>query len=556
MRLIGDVLILAGNAQDAEGRPLFDDAVKDLYLSPKYPQKAVNILKGYGLRLLQVPIVLNLLEADVRSASSKMHGENTTDEWHSAVARLLSILIKDSAHTEQKLKSLPLLPLRSGVWTSTASGPVYFPTTEGIDIPESLELRVVSPSASRNSDRKTLFQQLGICDATKNQVRASIFRSFDSDSLSLNQVQAYLDFLYLTHHVGTHTREGYASVWVGTRALQRKSPHRTDMYLPGTDHAYSPASLLAAKGAAPGLSAEFLHSWHMKHVPDRPSPSHPSWERWLCDSIGILERLRLMSHDKVGLSDTFLYVHEHRPEEFLGLFEHLWLHEKLNLIIDWTLRSKIEELSAENLCRVGFPLKLHETWLPLKSLKELVGRYMEYPEQFPFLKLEESDMTQQVGSKWDFLSDYFSVGRDDSIDFLLQILWCIQQSCPEPSSDHQLQKVFDLYVAISAKHAVSNDSSEARRKIRFVQECFRADASLMTDSRIGNSLMKVAFSILVKRTLGGRTLLFVYGSRHQIWCRHTPLELSTRVEWMLKNSRISRICFRERSAFGMLQWMI
>ncbi|KAL5608429.1 hypothetical protein FOBRF1_008926 [Fusarium oxysporum] len=465
MRLVGDVVILASDAKDAEGHPLFDDPTKDLYLSPSYSQKAIDILKGYGLGILHIQTVLNLLETDLRSPNSKFHGKNTTDEWHSAVARLLSKQLKNSLSIQQRLKSLPLLPLRSGAWTSTTSGPVYFPTTGDINIPNSLDLKVITVHASSNSDRSTLFQHLGVCQATYDDVRASILRSFNSKSLSFDAINEYLSFLYLTHQIGKHGQEEYTKVEVTTGAWIRKNPHQTDIYLPGTHHAYSPASLLAVEGASPGLSVDFLHSKHMESTPDKPSLFHPSWETWLCNSIGVRERLRLVSRDERGLSDVFLYISEHRSEKFLGLFEHLWLHEKSSLVTNRTLRSKIEDLPAKNLCGVDYSLKLKEAWLPLKALRELVDRYMEYPEQFPFLKLEESDTTEQIGSKWHFLSDYFSVSKDDSVDFLLQILRYIQRSCPEPSSDSQARKVFDLYVAIYAKLTVTSDGPDARRKI-------------------------------------------------------------------------------------------
>lgn len=281
-------------------------------------------------------------------------------------------------------------------------------------------------------------------------------------------MKEYLSFLYLTHQIGKHGQEEYTKVQVTTGAWIRKNPHQTDIYLPGRHHAYSPASLLAVGGASPGLSVDFLHSKHMESTPDKPSLFHPSWETWLCNYIGVRERLRLVSRDERGLSDVFLYIFEHRSEKFLGLFEHLWLHEKSSLVTNRTLRSKIEDLPAKNLCGVDYPLKLKEAWLPLKALRELVDRYMEYPEKFPFLKLEESDTTEQIGSKWHFLSDYFSVSTDDSVDFLLQILRYIQRSCPEPSSDSQARKVFDLYVAIYAKLTVTSDGPGARRKIMSV----------------------------------------------------------------------------------------
>ncbi|KAF5970597.1 hypothetical protein FBULB1_9625 [Fusarium bulbicola] len=464
LRLAGDVVILTGDAQDAEGNPLFDDPTKDLFLSSKYLQKTVDILKGYGLRILNIQTVLNLLEADLSSPNSRFHGENTTDEWHSAVARLLSKQLKYLLSIKPILELLPLLPLRSGEWTSTTSGQVYFPKTGDINIPEALDLKVIAAHASSNSDRSTLFQHLGVCQATYEDVRASILRSFTSGKpLSFEILNEYLNFLYLTHQAGKHEPEEYTKVEIVTVAWKRKNPQKADVYLPGTHHMYSPSNLLTAEDASSDLSVDFLHSRHMESTPDKPSSFHPSWETWLCNSIGVRERLRLMSRDKRGLSDVFLYIFEHRPEKFLGLFEHLWLHEKSGLVTNRALRLKIEDLAAQKLCGVDYSLKLNEAWLPLKNLRHLVDRYMEYPKQFPFLKLEESDIT--VGSKWHFLSDYFSVSKDDSMDFLLQILQYIQRSCPERPSDSQTQKVFDLYIAIYARLTVTSDGPDTRLKI-------------------------------------------------------------------------------------------
>ncbi|KAF5624990.1 ATPase-like ATP-binding domain protein [Fusarium sp. NRRL 52700] len=469
LRLIDDVVILTTDAKDVEGHPLFDDPTKDLYLSPSYSQIARDILRGYGLRIMSSQTFLNLLETDLRSPNSRFHGKSTTDEWHSAVARFLSDPFKSSTFTQKRLKSLSLLPLRAGVWTSITSGPVYFPKTGDINIPNYLDLKVITVHASSNSDRRTLFQHLGVCQATYEDVRASIFRSFNAQTLFLPSpfevVNEYLSFLYLTHQARKHGPEEYTEVKIVTVAWKRKSPHETDVYLPGTQHAYSPASLLAAKEATPGLPVNFLHPKYMENAPDRPSLFHPSWETWLCNSVGVRERLRLMSRDKRALSDVFLYVFEHHPEKFLGLFEHLWLQEKSSLVTNRALRSKIEDLPAKKLCGVDYSLELKETWIPLKNLRHLVDRYMEYPKQFPFLKLEESDLTEQIGSKWHFLSDYFSVSKDDSMDFLLQILRCIQQSCPERPSDSQTQKVFDLYIAIYARLTVASDGPETRLKI-------------------------------------------------------------------------------------------
>ncbi|RBA17408.1 hypothetical protein FPRO05_02132 [Fusarium proliferatum] len=234
LRLIGDVVILINDAQDAEGNPLFDDPHKDLYLSSNYSQKTVDILKGYGLGILGIQTFINLLETDLRSPDSSTPAFHDTQEFS-----------------------------------------IYTTETEVV--------------------------------------------------------------------------------------------------------AFAPS------------------------------------EMWSVD------------------------------------IDYIW--------------ASIEDLPAKKLCGVDYSLKLKEAWLPLKYLRHLVDRYMEDPKQFPFLKLEVSDTTELVVSKWHFLSEYFSVSKDDSMDFLLQILLYIQRSCPERPSDSQTQKVFDLYIAIYARLTVTTDRPDARRKI-------------------------------------------------------------------------------------------
>ncbi|KAI5460375.1 hypothetical protein BGZ63DRAFT_387163 [Mariannaea sp. PMI_226] len=467
LRLISDVIILTDDWKDGHGQPIFDDPIDDIYLSPTYPQSATNILIGYGLMAATAATAVRLLEADLRSSNPKMHGKDTSDEWHSAAARAISQRVEWKQFI-LKIRYLPLLPLREGEWTSITSGPVYFSATKNIDIPDSLNLRVIMPSASQNPDRKALFRRLGVSEATIDLVRSSILKRFNPSLgiILFRNIKSYLDYLYLTHQPDAHSNEVYAGLWVTIDNWKCRYPQQSDIYLPGTNHAYSPANLLAAHDTAPGLSVYFLHSIHMENVPTKPTLAHPSWERWLCDSVGIRERLRLLSRNGDALSDTFLYVFKHRPDKFLGLFEHLWLREKSNLLRNRTLRSRIEDLSAKDLCGVNFSLKLKDAWLPSKRLQESVSRYMENPEQFPFLKLEESDSSEQLRAKWNFLHLYFSVGKDETLEFLLEILRCIERSNPKPSSISQTQNVFNLYAAIYAKLTVAEDESGSRDKVK------------------------------------------------------------------------------------------
>ncbi|KAF5266385.1 hypothetical protein FOXYS1_2774 [Fusarium oxysporum] len=466
LRSITDVVILTSDAKDQNGDPLFDNPIKDPFLSPKYSQTAVDALKEYGLEKLGAGLFVDLLKSDLNINNSRMYGEIMPEEWHSCVARILFKLSKGTSKSCMMIRFLQILPLRDGRWTSSEEGPVYLPATGDIKIPVILDLRILSPAAIQNPDRRALFEQLGVSEATTAQIRESINAFFAScKSLGMKDTLEFLSYLYLTHQTGVHTREHYKEVWVNVRD-SLDHPHSMVVYLPGTDHPYSPESLLAGQGTVPDFDVAFLQHYIFKGGPIQPSFAHPSWKTWLVDYIGIHERLSLLSPSGDALSKPFLYVFNHYTDRFLGLFEHLWLHEGKKLLKNPALVSNIQDFSAKKLCKVNFSPKLKNTWLPFPRLQDFVQRYMEHPDQFPFLKIESDDTVQEPGMKWNFLTKHFSVGKDDDIEFLLEILTCIERSCPEPSSIRQSQRVFDLYVAIYAKLAVSNDQTRMRFRIR------------------------------------------------------------------------------------------
>lgn len=463
LRSISDVFILAGDAKDENGDPLFDDPIKDPFLSPKYSGTAVNALKEYGFKNMNIGLFVDLLKSDLKSTNSKMRGEAMPDDWHSRVARVLS----KHLNTKLGIRSLQILPLRDGRWTSSEEGPVYLPATGDIKIPAILDLRVIDSAAVQNRDRRALFEQLGMSEATVAQIRESINVTFAStNSFSNVTIVEFLSYLYLTHQTGVHTRNHYQRVKIGTKGNILVCPHTTVVYLPGTNHLYSPESLLAGQRTVPNFPVAFLKEEIFKGGPAKSGLRHPSWKDWLVDYIGIHERLSLLSPGGDALSEAFLYVFNHQKDKFLGLFEHLWLYEGPRLLKKPALLSNIGEFCAKQLCKVNFSLKLKNTWLPFRQLQEHVGRYMAHPDHFPFLKIECDGMDMNLRAKWNFLAKHFSVGADDNIEFLLEILTCIRRSYPETLPIRQSQRVFDLYVAIYAKLAIAQDQNGIRSRIR------------------------------------------------------------------------------------------
>ncbi|KAG4293456.1 hypothetical protein FPRO06_00041 [Fusarium proliferatum] len=345
-RLINHLNVLIADAQDKAGRPLLDDPINDPFLSSKYPQEVANTLKEYGLATLNSTQCLKLLRLHFHNPSLSRATVCRAQEWYGALARLLSNLFVDEEHSE-RIKTVRLLQLRDGSMVSAASGPVYFPTTGNFDIPENLNLRVVSSSTSRGHYPRALYQQLGVLQAT-------VVQSFNAEN-----------------------EQPYHAVKIMTLEMKMEMPWRTIVYLPGMDHPYAPRSLM-------------------------------------------------------GLA----------------------------------LVSEIKGLPAQNLCVAGRSLNLQDTWIPLKELKDCVKQYMEYPDEFPFLKLEkEEHMDLAIGTKWTFLTKHFSVKWENDMDFLLEILESIKHSCNR-LSPWQTGKVIELYTAIRARF-LESIGDERERTLEF-----------------------------------------------------------------------------------------
>ncbi|GAB1197743.1 hypothetical protein APSETT444_007046 [Aspergillus pseudonomiae] len=124
---------------------------------------------------------------------------------------------------------------------------------------------------------------------------------------------------------------------------------------------------------------------------------------------------------------------------------------------------EIQSTNATRLCNVDLPDDCHldETYLPLSNLQALCQRFMEKDEPIPFLYLGEGHPDEEIYSKWTFLHNDFSVGKDDNVDFLLDILYWIQSSNPDETSLTSYERLWDLYIAIDAKHLASKDREAA-----------------------------------------------------------------------------------------------
>lgn len=464
LRKMDTVVTLAGDFTDDEGNPLLDDSITNGFLSGRYPSAALAVLREYGLQNMKVHLFVSMLRADLEQSTSRIKSPSTSQRWHSIMAQLLTRFAND-----ERLCGLALLPLRSGVWVSPDSGQVYLPMTEGIPLPLRVNMRILDPAAVANDDRRALFTRYGAAEPSVAIVRASIKVTHDNPfaELDLAETKSHLRFLYLSHLCEPKAvRDDYRTLCLQTSAGVLKKPSSEDIFLP-TDHPYGARALLEPTGAAPGLQVLSLDADYLLDSPVAPRPRHPSWERWLYDFVGVRERLRLIARNRNALSDVWAYVATHRSDKLLGLLEHLWGYEGAQISRTDVLKTQIQRMNADRLCITPLPgpCSLKETFLPLAHLTTQRERFMEPTEPFPFLQLDSTMTPEQLRAKWLFLHETFSVGIDDDLHFLLDILFWIKQANPNNATVARQQRLIDLYVAIDAKCVASVDQERTRQSI-------------------------------------------------------------------------------------------
>ncbi|KAK4235362.1 hypothetical protein C8A03DRAFT_36794 [Achaetomium macrosporum] len=475
LRKIRDVVILPQWARDQRGEPLMDDRDRDPFLSDGYRSKFYTPLRQYGLQPMGMDMFLDLLAADLQRPDSRMKSASTNQEWHYAVAQALSTCFtKNWPASVERLKSMPLLPLRHGSWVTARDRRFYLPETKGIPIPPGVDFNVLDPAAVANAKRKQLFLLLGARKAKVARVRASVLANYQSSDAQVDIVtsKAHLDFLYLTHDPNedpNQVRDELRQVYLhtDTRGIVR-NPRDEDLYLP-LGHRYGPEALLQRTAEAPGLPVLFVNTAYLVDLPYLPPPPHPTWLVWLCDFVGFRERLRLVSPAGDALSETVSYVATHRPKEFLGLLKYLWQYEGSDISSSVILKRELSGISAELLCggEARFPgLPLHETWLPIQDLKQERWRYMKDTEPFPFLDLGETTSEEELNTQWMFLHWHLSVGKDDNLKFFLDIAFWINNASPGSPPASASQRMLDLYTMIDAKYQVATDQQSARNLIR------------------------------------------------------------------------------------------
>ena len=247
-RHISHLTILGADARDDFGNPLLDDKITDPYLSNNYPLEATEKLVSYGLASFDSDKLLKLLE------------------------------LRSDVPWVERCKTHPIN------WNGP-NGSEAFTRLVSKTLLDRKQLQRTMPSALAHKQNEDLLYY----------VRSSVLDMLSSSNdMSLSEAKSYLVYLYLTHKSYLFEHEqSYHSVKVMTVEMKLVQPRNAIVYMPSVDHLYGPETLLGSDFSFRDGHIKFLHQDILNDEPTVPGIFHLSWRDWLCDCLGIRQRLSL-----------------------------------------------------------------------------------------------------------------------------------------------------------------------------------------------------------------------------------------------------------------------
>ncbi|KAL8930621.1 MAG: hypothetical protein Q9208_000492 [Pyrenodesmia sp. 3 TL-2023] len=465
-----------------DGSPLLPDLEgAEVYLSPKYTQPDFQILRRLGTNLLQRSKFFDRLDADLRNPSSSKWRLMKDADWRTRICNVLSKpFLQKIDHQQKRLRTLALIPLRDGRWVSSASGTeIYFPKTDGIDIPADLGLDLVCPTAVENDAWADLLSNLGAMSCPQEIVISSIHKRYgptnlyNSGFLLLNAV-AHIRYLYWFLPKDCSSLAPQVQLANQHCFLLKKGQY---MYFPNEGEHYSPTQLFKQDAKLPGHPVNFLHEDYLKAVGPEIIHNGRPWTRWLEEIVGVRRMPELRAENRERLSNDFQYLIDHRSDTMLGTLKRGWAYYRpqFNSALEGNLRNSAVLL--EN----GGRTSLSHTFLPFPRLKHIAAE-LGVADAYPFLAISEL-LRDEDRLDWIFVQN-LHVGIDETLDFYLSALETFKNIGPPHRNASEKDHLAKIY------HNIQSRCNEGLDRVR---DTFRHPViGIQPSNRIGYTWLSTA----------------------------------------------------------------
>ncbi|KXH68846.1 hypothetical protein CSAL01_00114 [Colletotrichum salicis] len=497
-RSLSDLVRATPDLVDENGEPLLDDGDVAEIISRHYGVKDLDVLQEYGLQSASYAHFMRWLKADLANAdSSRMKSRQTTKRWYNQVAKHINrAFVQRSATYIQQIKQMELLPLSDFTWASASSGPVYFPTFEGLEIPSGIGLKLLLKNQVDTPQRTLLFTSLGVQTASLNTIRQAIAdrykdpKALQNSFFSVLLSRSHLRFLYFTDHLDKESSISCNDFQIFDQQGQLRNPLFQTIYLP-TNDPFGPSEVLkkTATGpklgdGAPGYDAVFVNRSYFYGLfedevdePAQPKGQEDSWRTWFARKFSVATHVSFDVQD-LSVLKKVQYIQTYRPERFMECLVRWYQAEHPRILGAKTIR---DLRMSKVLCRGNHLERLKYTYFPVQRLETRVSHFLIDDAFFPWLWLEGNEVHEEIPSKWKEVLSELSAGRPKSdLDFALTILEYSSKKFRPSLISTSIARLFDLYKHIQTKFTESTDRTAAAGLIRHVfrnQRCIYVPVS-------------------------------------------------------------------------------
>ncbi|KAI9692668.1 MAG: hypothetical protein M1820_009462 [Bogoriella megaspora] len=368
-----------------------------VYVSTRYYDTVVSELVS---NRLEVTVFFYLVRDFYESKAQR--SDACTIQWHARVAKALTGKVALAA-----AKTVKLIPLRDNTWTEANDKTVFFPElNDGFEIPQGIDIAIVSSAAAQSADCRALYKWLGVKDLSVKEVCGLIIQQHEECN---------------TESYGGWSREtiiGHA--WYLFEASKNYNLQKLDKLCLAVDGSTTlvKASMLYIHDETPFSVAKLIpkDSNLVQYIDpaylDIASDTDASgFVVWLRESLGSGSIPRISTDDKEIISKEFKYIlYNHSSQTFLGLLKTHWSTYSYSIENYRKIRDEIAFRHVS--CTDGSIHRLNRTFLPTAPI--LKTPYAA--DSLPLLDVDDPNNPQ-----WSNLS-HFGVSTITNLQFYCRLL--------------------------------------------------------------------------------------------------------------------------------------
>jgi hypothetical protein len=394
-------------------KPLFATRKQPWYfLSEKYRSCYHNVLTILGVSELSFDEGFDLVADDLAYWLSDLRNKPLQDEWHVTFLKFVQkgLNLANKA-CKDKILSMKIIPvLVNDAWEWYAPRPdIFFPhmVHEGsgpdrlvIQIPTNLGFVVVRPDAALDPERREIYRNLGVRDASPHQVCSTAILAMAGNSTSSRaDLCRSLELLFwFSYPLSIMDRDRLRARTAGNSGI---SAITSKLFMRSGEQYHAEGLVCLDKNQQFG--EHFLDRIYQDSKVATRSRGAKTWERWLNEDARVRWYPPLCdSSDDNKLHWIFDVVRSRDSTLFLGLIQHYWTPQYRNACHQ---RPKLEGILRKiNVsCLNGRTEEIGKSWFPAKDILEKARLY-EVDSRLPILQLPDPAENHSI-SNWSSLRD-------------------------------------------------------------------------------------------------------------------------------------------------------